>query len=180
MQRSSGSSSSSLDNQNLTSLIATYKQDEQCHNEVLKVFNRTYSNLRFYVGPFDLVWSNSSAISESKGKSVSIQQLQAADDVFRIFGKFIQFIEISYANITEIDGQKVTSFINELSNSSLIQLHLLYCHGNVLKTLINQTFPIVVSASYSDHPIKKHTGEHPHFDDLFPNLTRLIVQLTND
>lgn len=100
----------------------------------------------------------------------------------RIFGDLIQFLDISFANITESDGIEIIGLINDNCTESLSQLHLKECFGNVLNPL-NKIFRNVYIATYSTSSVNDlkiaSNGLSLKLSEIFPKLARLQVKIAD-
>lgn len=166
--------SGSLDSFNLPTLILTAGKSSQCFFEARNAFNRTYGVTHFYID------GTTGGILDYNKQSVRIQNFNATQSVLNLFGDLIQFINISFIDINQVNGNVIVTSIAAKCTTSLRELHLMDCHDMVLNGL-TQSFPSVKQASFSTRPNGNFQIEPDalRMNEMFPNLTRLVVQVNN-
>lgn len=164
----------SLDSFNLPTLIVTAGKSAQCFSEARNAFNRTYGATNFYID------GTTGGILDYNKQSVRIKNFNATQSILNLFGDLIQFINISFIDINQSNGNVIATTIAAKCSISLRELHLMDCHDMVLNGM-TQSFRYVRHASFSTRPNGNFRigSDTLRMHQMFPNLIRLAVKVGN-
>lgn len=146
----------------------------QCFSEARAAFNRTYGATNFFID------GTTGGILDYNKESVRIKNFNATQSVLNLFGDLIQFINISFIDINQVNGNIIIASISAKCINSLRELHLMNCHGWVLNGM-TKSFRYVKHASFSTRPNGNFRigPDTLRMNKMFPNLRRLAVKANN-
>lgn len=165
--------SGSLDEFDLVTLISKANLSATCYVEARQSFERRFSKSQLFIeGPFD------DKPIETTNQYNRIKNLDAALNVMRLFGDLIQYMDISFTNITSENATLISQYIVDNCVNSLIELNLRDCYGSVLSGM-QKPFKRVNSTVFSTHPTESFQFGSMRFNKLYPHLFRLKVNIAN-
>lgn len=170
--------SGSLDTLDLPALITAASKSALCFIEARSSFKRVYSRSKFYIeGPFV---DGTNAVTETNKQLIQIKNLNAALNTMKLFGDMVQYVDVSYSDLSEDEGSSIGEYIVENCATSLIELNLKNCYGTVLNKL-QKPFPNINNTIFSTHQVKAFdvAAETLTLDKMYPSLKRLNVNVAN-
>lgn len=136
------------------------------------MFNLTYSKANFYIeGPF------SGGIYEYKKQTVILRSFEATEKTLKLFGDLVQFIQILFSNIDEMDIKEIIGFINNNCTESLTKFHLKNCDRIVLNEF-KKPFPHVKKATFLS--VSKNKSQIDiKLNQIFPHVQSLELKIVD-